>query len=169
MLLIDNKTPSGIITRYTIMEASSNRKSEQRNVIPQRSLRVLLAEDNLVNQKVATKILQKMDCTVDIAANGIEAVSMVKQFPYDLIFMDCQMPEMDGYEATRLIKKFLELESVDADIPVIAMTANAIKGDRENCLAAGMDDYISKPIDQKKLNEIIAEWTNIKITTKKAI
>ena len=120
-----------------------------------RSARVLLAEDNLVNQKVALRLLGKAGHQVDVANNGREALELLEKNPYDLVFMDVQMPEMDGHEATRAIRN---LTSEISRIPVIAMTAHAMKGDRENCIAAGMDDYISKPVNPKQLNEMVLRW-----------
>jgi CheY-like chemotaxis protein len=114
--------------------------------------RVLVAEDNPVNQKVAQALLERLACSVDVAANGLEAVEMARRFPYDLIFMDCLMPEMDGYEAVRRIR----LE--DPDVPVVAMTANAMPGDREECLAAGMSDYVAKPLRVSDLTQVLARW-----------
>ena len=107
-------------------------------------------------------MLQKLNCRVDVAANGKEAVEMVQAFPYDLLFMDCQMPEMNGYEATAEIRK---QKNSKTQIPIIAMTANAMQGDRAKCLAAGMDDYISKPVNKEKLEEALVRWaTNRKIS-----
>jgi len=117
--------------------------------------RVLLVEDNIVNQKLAAHLLRKFGCNVDVAANGVEAVKMWKALAYDAIFMDCQMPEMDGYEATAEIRK---AEPDEARIPIVAMTANAMTGDRERCLTAGMDDYLSKPISVVALRAVIAKW-----------
>ncbi len=117
--------------------------------------RVLLVEDNIVNQKLAANLLRKFGCNVDVAANGVEAVKMWKALAYDAIFMDCQMPEMDGYEATAEIRK---AEPDEARIPIVAMTANAMTGDRERCLTAGMDDYLSKPINVVALRAVIAKW-----------
>jgi len=120
------------------------------------TLRVLLAEDNPVNQKVAMKILERLGYEADVAANGQEVLSALKQIPYDVILMDCQMPEMDGYEATRLIRQMAQDPSARNKtdlkrIYIIALTANAMAGDRDTCLAAGMDDYISKPIRREDL------------------
>ncbi|MCQ3950525.1 MAG: hypothetical protein DPW14_12010 [Planctomycetes bacterium] len=116
----------------------------------QRAWRVLVAEDNAVNQKLAIRMLEKLGCRVDVAANGQEAVTMVHQLPYDVVFMDCQMPVMDGYEATRRLR---QNQNGGPRPFVIAMTAHAMQGDREKCLAAGMDDYISKPM---KLEDVEA-------------
>ena len=123
-------------------------------------LRVLLAEDNPVNQKVAARQLQKLGFTTDVAANGLEVLSALAERPYDAIFMDCQMPEMDGYEAARAIRK----REREADCPwktpmhIIAMTANAMQGDREKCFGAGMDDYVSKPVHLNDLWDAIERW-----------
>jgi CheY-like chemotaxis protein len=116
-----------------------------------RSVRVLLAEDNIVNQKVAVHMLAAMGIRPDVAANGIEVLEALKRQTYDVILMDVQMPEMDGLDATRHIVA----EQPDrAKRPwIIALTANAVQGDRELCLAAGMDDYISKPIKKEQLGE----------------
>jgi CheY-like chemotaxis protein len=113
---------------------------------------VLVAEDNGVNQRVAQLHLRRLGYVVDVVGNGAEAVDAVGKVPYDVVLMDCQMPEMDGYEATRTIR------SQGRDIPIIAMTANALKGDRERCLEAGMDDYISKPVDMQQLRAVLARF-----------
>ena len=112
------------------------------------ALRVLLAEDNSVNQRVATHLLKRLGCEVDMVANGIEAINLWSRLPYDVILMDCHMPEMDGYEATRVIRG---QERCGDRIPIVALTANAMEGDRERCLEAGMDDYVTKPISLDKL------------------
>jgi signal transduction histidine kinase/ligand-binding sensor domain-containing protein/DNA-binding response OmpR family regulator len=113
-------------------------------------LRVLVAEDNMVNQKLAIGLLEKLGLRADVAANGIEALEMFELLPYDVIFMDCQMPEMNGYDATTEIRR---REAQHRHVTIIAMTADVIKGSRERCIAAGMDDYISKPIN---MNAIVA-------------
>jgi CheY-like chemotaxis protein len=111
-------------------------------------LRILLAEDNAVNQKLALRLLSQMGYRADVAANGLEAIQAVERQPYQVILMDVQMPEMDGLEATRRIRASGESITQPA---IIAMTANAMQGDREACLAAGMDDYIAKPIRVEEL------------------
>lgn len=119
----------------------------------EKRIRVLLAEDNLVNQKVGVKLLEKIGCTVDVAANGKEAVRAWESGHFDIILMDCQMPEMDGYEATRQIRS---RESASHRTPIVALTAHAMKGADEECRAAGMNDYITKPIDSELLKACIA-------------
>jgi PAS domain S-box-containing protein len=121
-------------------------------------LRVLLAEDNVVNQKVAARMLEKLGARVDVANNGLEAVRMCLQFRYDLILMDCQMPEMDGYAATREIRRLQALSSTPAGIPIIALTANTLEGDRERCLDAGMSDFLGKPIRQQELLAMLLRY-----------
>jgi PAS domain S-box-containing protein len=125
-------------------------------VDPQRrKSRLLLAEDNITNQKVAIKVLEKMGHRVDAVANGVEAIKALRTMPYDLVFMDVQMPEMDGLEATRRIRD-PQTGVRNPRIPIVAMTAHAMKGDRERCLEAGMDDYVSKPISPQDVAAAIA-------------
>ncbi len=123
---------------------------------PSKTARILLAEDNITIQQVTIKILKKLGYSADIANNGNEVLEMLKNKQYDLILMDCQMPEKDGYEATKEIRK-LEKESKQ-HIPIIAITAHALKGDKNKCLAAGMDDYLSKPYEITKLEEKLDKY-----------
>jgi CheY-like chemotaxis protein len=118
-------------------------------------LRILLAEDNVVNQKLALRILQQMGYRADVASNGIEAVESVARQPYDVVLMDVQMPEMDGLEATRRI--VARTPDGTRRPRILAMTANAMEGDREMCLAAGMDDYLTKPIRVEQLVEALSQ------------
>ncbi len=118
-------------------------------------LRVLVAEDNPINQKVATSMLKKIGCETDIAGNGHEAVECCRKKHYDMVLMDCQMPEMDGFEATETIRAE---EHGAQHMPIVAMTAHAMPSDRERCLAAGMDDYLTKPISVEQLRAVIARW-----------
>jgi CheY-like chemotaxis protein/HPt (histidine-containing phosphotransfer) domain-containing protein len=117
-------------------------------------LRILLVEDYVVNQKVATRILERMGYRPDIAGNGIEAIESIHRQPYDVVLMDVQMPQMDGLDATRFIRKNFP---ADRQPRIIAMTANAMQGDREECLASGMDDYISKPINVDALIRALSQ------------
>ncbi|CAN5439343.1 hypothetical protein BH11CYA1_BH11CYA1_37280 [soil metagenome] len=127
--------------------------------------RALVADDNKINQQVAMLFLQDLGFIVDIASDGIEAVSTFKQKQFDMVFLDCQMPGLDGYEACKIIKEIQQRRGLN--VPVIAVTANAISGSREECLDRGMDDYLSKPIDPKTLSRLVARWlgvSDIKIT-----
>jgi len=159
-------SPNKIITRHTVAE-----KSKQKT-------RILLAEDNIINQRVALKILEKLGYRADVVANGLEALRALEMIHYDMVLMDVQMPEMDGLEATIEIRKREELIAQKKDagfsdklsalsfqhsaqskhVPIIAMTARAMEGDREMCLKAGMDDYLTKPIQPDKFGETIARW-----------
>jgi two-component system, sensor histidine kinase and response regulator len=117
--------------------------------------RVLLAEDNPINQKVAIHLLGRLGYSVDLAENGAEAVEMVQRSAYDVVLMDCQMPVMDGFKATRIIRN---LDSAVSQIPIVAVTANVLPGEREKCLAAGMDDYVPKPVSKETLDQALARW-----------
>ena len=138
----------------------SKKKTEKANLSLKADLaldipiRILLAEDYVVNQKIAVRMFNKLGYEIDIVENGKEAVERVQQSQYDLIFMDVQMPEMDGLEATRMIRKLLKHNSP----MIIAMTANAMPEDREKCLAAGMDDYLSKPFKPRELQQILEKY-----------
>jgi CheY-like chemotaxis protein len=124
-------------------------KHQAESRVPPRYNQILLVEDNVTNQKLASVLLHKRGYRVDVAANGVEALAMLEKSPYDLILMDIQMPEMNGLEATQAIRQ--REQQTNTHIPIIAMTASAMKGDRERCLAAGMDDYVVKPIQPDEL------------------
>ena len=132
-----------LVTQHTLKEAARGR------------YKILLVEDNIVNQKVASRMLEKAGFRCDVAENGREALEAVFRIPYDLVFMDCQMPVMDGYEATREIRK---IEEKGRHTHIVAMTAHAMKGDREHCLEVGMDDYITKPVTFASLCEILERY-----------
>ena len=117
--------------------------------------RVLIVEDNPINQKVAVILISKLGFLVDVAAHGAEALDMVRDQDYTLILMDCQMPVMDGFEATRAIRA---LQTPIAQVPIIAVTANVMEGQRDKCLAAGMNDYLPKPINKEVLGETVDKW-----------
>ncbi len=118
---------------------------------------ILVAEDNLINQQVARGILTKLGCEVDLVIDGHEALKALSRKRYDLVFMDCQMPELDGYAATREIRS-QEQDNATSRLPIIALTANALSGDRDKCFAAGMDGYLSKPFSQDQLVQLLSEW-----------
>lgn len=144
---VDDCAPSLVDPRRTSAISSADREDAGR--------RILVVDDNAVNRKLALWQLAKLGCWVEVAGNGREAVQMLERASYDLVLMDCQMPEMDGYEATRIIRAS---GGAHASVPIIAMTANALAGDRERCLQAGMSDYISKPVRSQELAEGIARW-----------
>ena len=122
---------------------------------PRFRARVLLVEDNFVNRKLARRMLERMGCACEVAHNGVEAVAMVGRSRFDVVFMDCNMPGMDGFEASARIRR---IEAGAYRTPIVALTANAMKGDREQCLAAGMDDYLSKPVRTEDLAGILHRW-----------
>ena len=131
-----------------------------------RKLRVLLAEDNAINQKLAIRLLEKQGHTVTLAADGIEAVAAVEQIDFDVVLMDVQMPNMSGLEAAVAIRA--AERSTGRHVPIVAMTAHAMKGDQERCLEAGMDGYISKPIQPDRMMEAIARAAGPAVETAEA-
>jgi len=139
-------------TATSLLQPGQDRVSEAGARL--RGARVLLVEDNVINQQVATEILQGVGIRVDVAATGVEAVRMVDQNPYDAVLMDIQMPEMDGYEATARIREKTQHQA----LPIIAMTAHALAGYREECLAAGMNDYLTKPINPDRVFATLDQW-----------
>jgi len=143
------KSKKTLVTKYSINEMQLEK------------FRILLVEDNITNQQVAMGILRKTGVRVDAVANGREAITALEQMPYDLVFMDVQMPIMDGFEATRIIRD-KSSKVRDHNIPIIAMTAHAMKRDKEKCLEAGMNDYLSKPISPAPLAEKLEQWLDYK-------
>ncbi len=140
----DRTAPPELVTRHSL--------AETKTLV---SARILVAEDNIINQKVATRMLEKLGYRVDVAANGREALHALSRIRYAAVLMDCQMPEIDGLQATVAIR---QQEGADSHLPIIAMTANVMQEDRERCLAAGMDDFISKPVQSKVLAETLSRW-----------
>jgi CheY-like chemotaxis protein len=142
-------SPRPIATRHTAREML--------NRFAGRKARILLAEDNITNQQVALGILRKLGLSADAVANGAEALKSLETIPYDLVLMDVQMPVLGGLETTRRIRD-PESAITCHGIPIIAMTAHAMQGDREKCLAAGMNDYVSKPVAPQALVEVLEKW-----------
>jgi CheY-like chemotaxis protein len=150
---------SAIVKSFTrpVPAAAPTPAPEVAITIPVRSkMHILLAEDNIVNQRVAVRILEKEGYRVVVANNGVEALTAMKEHDFDLVLMDVQMPEMGGFEATGSIRRREGLGGTH--VPIVAMTAHAMTGDRERCLAAGMDDYISKPVRAAKLIELVEKY-----------
>jgi len=124
----------------------------------QLNARVLLVEDNPINQMVAQKMLEKVGLKAVLANNGVEALKVLKEQSFDLVLMDCQMPEMDGFDATREIRNLDIRTLYDQHLPIVAMTANVMSGDRERCLEVGMDDYVGKPVQRDHLEAVLRKW-----------
>ncbi len=146
----DHIVEKNLITRHTLNEAKKH------------SARILLAEDNPVNQAVGISMLKKLGYRVDVVANGLEALESLSRIPYDIVLMDCQMPEMDGYEATAAIRD-PGSRVINHSVPVIAMTANAMKGDKDRCIGAGMDDHIAKPVKKETLGAMLDKWLGTRV------
>ena len=148
---------NALVGTVNVVPATQDKQCQESSNSDFSRLRVLLAEDNPVNQEVALSMLEILGCQCELAENGKQVLAMLQKSDFDIILMDCQMPEMDGLEATAEIR-LLEQGQVGCRIPIVAVTANAMEGDREHCLAAGMDDYISKPFSQGQLVEVLQEW-----------
>jgi two-component system sensor histidine kinase/response regulator len=147
----------GLLNVVTNKPAASSQISVAATAAPTLSGHVLLGEDNPVNQEIAELMLQTLGCSVTVAQNGREVVDHAQKTHFDIILMDCQMPEMDGFEATRFIREW-ELRASRSAIPIVALTAHATPGDREHCLAAGMNDYLSKPFSMERLQSLLTSW-----------
>jgi CheY-like chemotaxis protein len=137
------------------IDAASPARAEA--ITPANRIRVLVAEDNSVNQMVAVRLLERLGCRVDVAGNGAEAVQMATRLPYSLIFMDCHMPEMDGFEATLEIRR-RESELGRIPMPIIALTASVLQEDRDRCVSSGMDDIIGKPVQPSELAQALRRF-----------
>ncbi len=138
-------------------EQGQDSKAEVIDLTMIKCSRVLLAEDNMINQKVVLHMLDKLGCITDTVTNGDGAVKALEMNEYDLVLMDCQMPEMDGFEATTKVRA-VDSNVKNRKIPIIALTANAMKGDKEKCIQAGMDDYLSKPLRKDELVKVLSKW-----------
>jgi CheY-like chemotaxis protein len=137
--------PSQMITRHSLLDSRKRLK------------KILLVEDNIINQRVALKFLDRLGCSAEVAPDGRIALQMLAEKTFDLVLMDVQMPNLDGYQATDLIRNSSN-GAFNPDIQIVAMTANAMKGDRKKCLEAGMNDYLSKPINPDELAEKLSNW-----------
>ncbi len=164
-LISDLARPSELFNALNSILSVSGSAAEPVKPLPRRvpqdrplSGHLLVAEDNRINQIYITEVLKSIGCTCDLAANGDEAVEAARKHGYDLILMDCQMPDMDGFTATREIRRREQAENRPQRLPIIALTANALSGDRERCLEAGMDDYLSKPIERATLHTLLEKY-----------
>ncbi|MNP21689.1 Signal transduction histidine-protein kinase BarA [compost metagenome] len=147
-LALSRQTPATLAPRLPIGSGNGNGNGEGRNV--------LLVEDNPVNQTVVEAMLRSLGFTVSIATDGAQAVRSAESLIFEAILMDCRLPIIDGYEATRQIRQLPGC----GEVPIIALTANALQGDREACLAAGMNDYLAKPFKRNDLQQILQRWVN---------
>lgn len=161
---VDSVEGAGSQFWFTVNFPCSDKKLESRERLMSESktmqldAKILLVEDNPINQMVAQKMLEKVGLKPVLANNGVEAMSRLNEEVFDLVLMDCQMPEMDGFDATREIRKLGIKATNQREIPVIAMTANVMSGDRERCLDVGMDDYIGKPVQREQLESVLGKW-----------
>ena len=146
----------GIITKRTLTDSRHTAEANPPPYLEPPLRYVMLAEDNAINRKLGVRLLEKFGCRVDVAANGVEAVELCGKNSYDVVFMDCQMPEMDGLEATGEIRR--REAPTGARTPIVALTANAMQGDREACMKAGMDDFLSKPLQVESLRRALEHW-----------
>jgi signal transduction histidine kinase/DNA-binding response OmpR family regulator len=157
--MISGNAPAQMITRHSLRELRATEKQDKAIVTAALRTRILVAEDNATNQKLVVRLLEKCGCRVDVAADGKEAVEMWSRLPYDLVLMDCQMPDMDGYAATAEIRRREANGALKTRTPIVALTASTMQGDAEKCLASGMDDFISKPVQLENLRRAIQRWT----------
>jgi CheY-like chemotaxis protein len=139
------------------IDGASSARAEVATPATANLIRVLVAEDNSVNQMVAVRLLERLGCRVDVAGNGAEAVQMATRLPYSLLFMDCHMPEMDGFEATVEIRR-RENELGRTAMPIVALTASVLQEDRDRCVSSGMDDIIGKPVQPAELAQALRRF-----------
>ncbi len=148
---------AAIAAETKLSEAADNKSAEMVDTVPL-SGHILLAEDNSINQMYMVELMKQLGCTCETVGNGHEAIKAVQQHTYDVVLMDCQMPEMDGFEATRRIRQLEADGLVKGHLPIVALTANAVKGDRQRCLDAGMDDYLSKPVQKHQVISVLQRF-----------
>lgn len=145
------------MVRLPLAPADLRPAPEPARAAPAFGARVLVAEDNAVNQRLIAKLLERLGCFPTMAGDGREALDLLAKEEFDLVLMDCQMPTLDGFEAARAIR-LSEAATSAARMPIVALTANAMRGDRERCLEAGMDDYLTKPLKRADLERTLARW-----------
>jgi signal transduction histidine kinase/DNA-binding response OmpR family regulator len=159
--IVQGTPPPEIVTRYSLAEDRANEQRRASKVETFPLSRVLVAEDNAVNQKLVKLLLEKLGCQVDVASNGAEAIEMWSKSSYDLVFMDSQMPKTDGFQAAREIRR--REEGGSRHTPIVAVSANAMQGDQERYLAAGMDDFIPKPFHPSDLHQALKRWIQVPV------